>query len=263
MKPYLAILTARFRMLLQYRAAAVAGIVTQLFWGLIRVMIFEAFYRSSNAPQPMTLEEVITYVWLGQAFLTLLPWNVDQEISRMIRNGTVAYELLRPVDFYNYWYTRAIATRTAPASLRSIPIFVFGILWFGMNPPHSVEAAIAFAFAIVGAILLSAAISTVLNISLMWTIAGQGINRLIPAMVVIFSGLVIPIPLFPDWAQKIIMLMPFPGLADTPFRLYVGQIPPEGVLWVVSHQLIWTGIIILIGRFAISRGKKALVVQGG
>ncbi len=51
---YCAILSARFRMLLQYRAAAFAGFVTQLFWGLIRVMIFSAFYRSSNAPQPMT-----------------------------------------------------------------------------------------------------------------------------------------------------------------------------------------------------------------
>lgn len=43
MTPYLAILSARFRTLLQYRAAAAAGFGTQLFWGLIRMMIFEAF----------------------------------------------------------------------------------------------------------------------------------------------------------------------------------------------------------------------------
>ena len=36
MRPYWAVLSARFRMLLQYRAAALAGLGTQVFWGLIR-----------------------------------------------------------------------------------------------------------------------------------------------------------------------------------------------------------------------------------
>ena len=48
-RPYAAILGARFRMLLQYRAAAIAGLWTQIFFGLILIMIYEAFYRSSSA----------------------------------------------------------------------------------------------------------------------------------------------------------------------------------------------------------------------
>ena len=59
---YRAIVSARFRTLLQYRAAALAGLGTQLFWGLIRVMIMEAFYLSSNSSQPMGIEDVITYI---------------------------------------------------------------------------------------------------------------------------------------------------------------------------------------------------------
>ena len=51
--PYLALLSARYRMLLQYRAAAMAGAATQLFWGFIRIMILLAFYRSSSAEPPM------------------------------------------------------------------------------------------------------------------------------------------------------------------------------------------------------------------
>ena len=43
MRAYWAIFSARFRALLQYRAAAAAGCVTQVFWGLIRVMIFAGF----------------------------------------------------------------------------------------------------------------------------------------------------------------------------------------------------------------------------
>jgi len=52
-KPYMAVLSARCRMLLQYRAAAVAGFGCQLFWGLIRMMIFQAFYENADAAVPM------------------------------------------------------------------------------------------------------------------------------------------------------------------------------------------------------------------
>ena len=37
LRPYRAILSARFRMLLQYRAAAIGGIWTQIFFGLVLI----------------------------------------------------------------------------------------------------------------------------------------------------------------------------------------------------------------------------------
>ena len=98
MKAYWAVVSARFRTLLQYRGAALAGFGTQAFWGLIRVMIFTAFYASSDGSQPMTLRDTITYVWLGQALIAILPWNWDREVHDMIRSGQVAYELVRPID---------------------------------------------------------------------------------------------------------------------------------------------------------------------
>src|SRR5262249_28030406 len=75
--PYRALFGARFRMLLQYRAAALGGLFTQIVFGLILIMIYEAFYRSSTAAvQPMAFGQVASYVWLGQALLMLLPGNV-------------------------------------------------------------------------------------------------------------------------------------------------------------------------------------------
>jgi ABC-2 type transport system permease protein len=78
-------------MLLQYRAAAIAGFVTQMFWGSIKIMIFVAFYAASGSDEhPMSLAAVITYVWLGQALLGILPRNIDQEIRELVRSGGVA-----------------------------------------------------------------------------------------------------------------------------------------------------------------------------
>ena len=71
LRPYRAILSARFRMLLQYRAAALAGLWTQAFFGFVLLMIYEAFYRSTTAPQPMTFTEIVSYFWLVQALLAM------------------------------------------------------------------------------------------------------------------------------------------------------------------------------------------------
>ena len=43
---------------------------------------------------------MVTYVWLGQAFLLLTMLTIDGDLHAMIRTGNVAYELLRPVDLY-------------------------------------------------------------------------------------------------------------------------------------------------------------------
>ena len=263
MTPYLAVLNARMRMLLQYRAAAIAGFGTQLFWGLIRMMIFEAFYRSTTAAQSMTLPDVVTYVWLGQAMFVMIPWTPDREIRDMIRNGTVAYELVRPLDLYTFWFSRSLAARIAPTLLRALPIFIIAGLFFQLQPPPSWASAGAWAAATCGALLLSAAVSTLLTISLLWTISGEGIATLVPAGVFLLSGMIVPLPLFPDWCQPVLNALPFRALIDVPFRLYLGHIPPDQALTALAQQLFWIAGFIGIGRWMLARGARRLIVQGG
>jgi len=263
LKPYVALTGARFRVLLQYRAAALAGFGTQLFWGLIRVMIFEAFYRSTTVPQPMSYPQTVTYLWLIQAMLLLIPWSIDGELRAMIRSGGVAYELLRPADLYWFWYSRALAGRIAPVMLRCIPLFVIAGLFLGLQPPASVAAAAAWLLATGGAVLLSCAITNLLAISLMWTVAGDGAMRLLALMASLLSGSIVPLPFFPEWSQPILAFLPFRGLMDTPFRLYTGHLPPGQVIGVVGHQLAWTAALVLLGRWLLNRGTRRMVIQGG
>jgi ABC-2 type transport system permease protein len=263
MRPYWSVVKARFRMLLQYRAAALAGFGTQLFWGLIRVMIFDAFYRSSHVPQPMSYDQVVTYLWLVQAMLMLQPWGIDWEIRQMVRSGTVAYELARPVNLYWFWFSRNLALRTAPALLRATPMFVVAGLFLGLRPPASLAAAASWAVAVAGAVAIGCALTTLMSISMLWTISGEGIARLVGTCAMIFSGMIVPLPLFPDWAQPILNVLPFRGLMDIPFRLYIGHVPAGQVFPWLGHQLAWSAALVLLGRWVLSRGVRRLVVQGG
>ena len=263
MRPYFAMFSARFRALLQYRAAALAGLGTQVFWGFIHLMIFTAFYASTSGDQPMQLEQVITYIWLKQGMLLLLPWRPDADVQTMVKNGNVGYELLRPADLYWLWFSRSVAMRTAPVLLRCVPMLVLAYLFFGLQlPPGGLEA-LAFLASVAAAVLISAAFTTLLSISTLFTLDGRGAGALTVSVVNLLSGSLAPLPFFPEWFQTIANALPFRGLMDTPFRLYVGHIPPGELPWMLAHQFAWFAALVVLGRFVLAAVQRRLVMQGG
>jgi ABC-2 type transport system permease protein len=262
-RAYRAFFGARFRTLLQYRGAAIGGMVTQVFFGLILVMVYEAFYRSSAAAQPMSVWQVRSYIWLGQAFLGMLPWNVEGEQRALVRSGAVAYELLRPIHLYALWFARSLAWRSAPTLMRSLPILAISFAFFGLSLPASAGAAAAWAAAMLGALLLSASMTTLLTVLLLWTVSGEGVNVILTALVVLCSGMNIPLPLFPDWIRPLVEVLPFRGLVDTPYRLYVGYSPPSALGALLLQQLGWAAAIILTGLLLMQRGLRRLEISGG
>jgi ABC-2 type transport system permease protein len=262
-KPYATALSARFRMLLQYRAAAFAGVVTQVFFGMVRIMIFRAFYESSSQTQPISASQTTAYLWLSQAFLLLAMMGVDTELAGMIRTGNVAYDLIRPVDLYNYWLARAFSSRAAPIVLRALPILIIAALLGQLHAPPTFARAALFVLSITLGLLLASVLFTAVTISLLWTISGEGAARIVPPLVFFLSGMIIPLPLFPDFMQPAIRVMPFRGLIDVPFRIYLGQLPPNEILTGIVQQIVWIIIFAIFGRWLLKRGVLRIVAQGG
>ena len=269
-RPYLAVAGARFRLLLQYRAAALAGFITQCWWGAIKVMVLTAFYSGAATP-PMTLRQTIDYIWLAQAFFRLLPWAVDPEVTRMVRTGDVLYERLRPVDAHTFWYARAVALRTASPLLRAIPMILItavlfpliGLSEWALSPPAGMSAAFLFASSMVLVVALTAAISTILDIVTVATLSDRGVNTVIGPIVIVLSGNLVPLPLLPDWLQPLLALQPFAGLVDTPFRIYSGHLAGAAALVALARQAVWTLILIALGRLLMTRVMARVQVQGG
>ena len=87
------------------------------------------------------------------------------------------------------------------------------------------------------------------------------VSAIITILVVI--GMIVPLPLFPDWLQHILAYLPFAGVVDLPFRVYNGNIPASDVAFVLARQLGWTLLLVAIGRWMLSRGMRRIVVQGG
>ena len=125
MKAYFTYFKLKFISGLQYRAAAWAGIATQFFFGFVYIMVYIAFYESGGKEIPMTLPQIVTYLWLNQAFLALInQFTRDPELFKLVRNGGISYELARPKNLYFMWYFKMLGRRLSDVLLRFIPLML-------------------------------------------------------------------------------------------------------------------------------------------
>ena len=270
LRPYLAVLRVRFALLLQYRAAALAGFATQCWWGTIKVMVLAAFYRGAS-DLPMTWSQTVDYIWLGQAFLMLLPWGADPDVARMVRSGDVSLERLRPVSTYGYWYARSAARRTATPLLRAMPMVItagvllpfFGLQKWALSAPVGTAAAIAFAVSLLLAVALSSAIATLMDVLSVAALSERGVNMVFAGAVIVLSGSLVPLPLFPAWLQPFLAAQPFRGLADIPFRIYSGHVVGTDTVVALALQAVWTITIVAFGSVVMTRVMSRIQVQGG
>lgn len=260
---YYAFFLGHMQSLLQYREAAISGTIVQVFFGLLRIFLLKAFYASSTLPPPMPFEQAVVYIWLVEATLRLAPFAPDSEIVRAIRSGQVAYELIKPMDLYFIWLSRSLASKLAPTLLRFFPVIVISSLFFGFRGPATVFAFFSWLLTVCIAVVLSSVITNLLNISLLWTISGEGISQLMIACSYLLSGQMIPLAIFPDTVRDIVRYLPFAGITDLPNRFYLGELQIADLLPSMLFQLGWIIILGILGYLILRIGLRKLVVQGG
>lgn len=267
MKQYLSFFRIRFLTGLQYRTAAIAGMVTQFVWGGMEILMFKAFYEASPGVFPMSFEALASYVWLQQAFLALfMPWFWDAEIFKAITDGNISYELCRPAGLYEMWFTKNMAIRLSKAVLRCFPVLIVSSFFpspYGMSLPVDIQSAALFLLSMALAFGVVVAFSMLIYISAFFTISGQGIKMISSCLAEFLSGAVIPLPFLPDGLRQAVEFLPFASMQNAPLRIYSGDIAGAAAWQIIALQLFWLVFMCAAGKLLMRRALKQVVVQGG
>jgi len=252
---------------MQYRIAALAGVATQFAWAGMIILAFSAFYRTDPNAFPMTFSQTTTYIWLQQALMLLIFMAMsDTEIISAIRDGSIAYEMVRPIDIYNRWICQIIAQRLAGVSLRALPMFIVSALLpypYGISLPVNGLHFLLFIVSLVTAALLVAAILNLAYVALFYTNSHMGIQTIIWGSATFLSGMTIPIPFFPEPIRSIAQVLPFAALQDLPLRIYSGHIYGVELVQRMGLQIFWLLFMLGLGRLLIKRALRRVFVQGG
>ena len=266
MKGYLSYFKSELLVMLQYRTAALAGIATQFFWGLIYALVYTAFYQNANIDN-INLNELMCYVWLNQAFIMIIYLSIkDSEIQNSIKTGTVAYELCKPYDLYTWWYLKLLAKRYAGSLLRCLPILIVAFILpapYNLTLPPNIFSLVMFIITLLLGSLLIVAINMIVQTIGFYTLQDKGINGIVYSVGALLSGFFLPLPLMPELFLKLTEYLPFRFIGDLPFRIYSGNIGVQYGIKSMIIQIIWIIILILIGKIFMKFTLKKVSIQGG
>lgn len=267
MKTYLSYFKLKFITGLQYKAAALAGISTQFFFGFVYISVYVAFYESGSSNLPMSLKQTVSYVWFGQIFFAIVYlWYKDKDIIKLIKTGNVAYELCRPQDLYFMWASKILGERLSNVTLRFLPVLLISLI---LPTPYNLDLSITlprfiiFMFSLTLSIILMTFLVLLYHIICLFTLDEKGIVNIFMVISDILSGIVIPIPFFPNCLQSVSNILPFRYISDFPFRLYIGNITMIEGLRGLIIQIIWIIILVIIGRLLTKKALKKAIIQGG
>lgn len=260
--PYIAFAKKSFLMRSAYRFDHFMGILDTLlkifiFWG-----IYKALYATRMVVDGITMSMVTTSFVLSIG-LNAVFYVDDNYIPERLRNGSIANELLRPVSVQGRMLAENMGTAVFRLVFHFIPALIVAVCAVGMEAPASPSMLLCF---IVSSILgygILWSVSFAVQMTAFWLVNIWSLTTIKNVFVNVLSGSMIPLWFMPEWMDGVLKYTPFSSIYFTPVQIYLGQLSGQDIINRCLIQIVWIGIIYLLGNLLWIKGQKKLVVQGG
>lgn len=248
---------------LTYRAATLAGLVTNFVFGLMRVAVLVALYGDAQEVEGITLSGIITYACLSQAVIAYLSMFGWYELMNSVYTGEVAADLLKPMNYFSYWMAQDLGRALVNLLLRGVLLMILFSFMLDLDTPQTALQWLALPMAIILSWLLSFSWRFLINLAAFWTPNAVGFGRFGFVLSWFFSGFLMPLRLFPEWTVKLANLTPFPHMLNSVVELYIGVLSGTELAQALLIQLSWALGLILVGQLMMKAAVRRLVILGG
>jgi len=252
-----------FHQQLTYRTANLAGLATNLFFGLLRAAVLTALYGGAREVADISLPEAVTYTGLSQATIAYLSFFGWWEVMKSVYSGDVGSDLLKPMNYFAFWLARDVGRAAASFLMRSLATMTAYALVFDIALPRSAGQWLAVGVALALSLLVSFSFRFLVNLAAFWTPDARGVGRFAFGLSWLLSGFLMPLRFFPDWFVSLCNLTPFPSLVNTVVEIYLGVLTGPEMLRALGAQLLWIAILFLASQLVLRAGVRKLVIQGG
>lgn len=229
---------------------------------IVYIFVWQAIYSQTGNSGGMPIEQMITYYILMISIVSIVTWGINEDMAKSIRNGQIQKELLTPISYLQYYFGIYIGEVIFAAIIGILAFIVCVIIW-GVIPPASFLNLILFFVLIIIGLPITYFLQAIIGIVGFYTNSIWGMQILRKSIIYIFSGVIAPISLFPEWFQTISNFLPFKELVYTPIQIYLGQFPMEQIGLIILKQIIWGIILYLIAKIFFNHAVKQVTVNGG
>jgi ABC-2 type transport system permease protein len=239
----------------QYRVATYFFMIGMVAEPIVYLVVWTTIAEEQGgAVQGITTGEFAAYyiVWtlVRNMNIVFTPYGWEWRI----REGELSAALLRPLHPLHDDLA-AFAGWKFVVILLWLPIAA--ALWLLFDPvldPTLQEVGVFFV-AIWGAYLIRTMFLSMLGMITFWTTRVSAIFELAIALELLLSGRLVPLPLMPDWAERLAALLPFMWTFYFPIQALVGDFSTGELLGGLAAQLFWivvlTGATLVVWRYAV------------
>lgn len=261
---YLSFARASLRIMFVYRAAFFLNLMGMIFYVFAMFYLWQTIFLGQPANMSgFSWPEMKAYLLLAFLLNSMLTWFDEWIMSQDVREGRVAIDLARPVDFQ----AKRMAEALGPVPFEMSAALVIGVgvafLFGGIAPPADPVR--------LGLFVISAALATMIKFGVVYCISmtafyttnlmGVSFGRV--AITNLFSGALIPLVFFPGWLQATAAVLPFQAMISTPVLTYLGKMDMSTTILMIGVQAAWAVGLILLGRLAWRSASKAVTINGG
>lgn len=262
LEPYLAYAKKSFLARSAYRFDHLMGILNTVLRVFIYWEIYRALYAGRQEVDGITMMMVTTSFVLSLCMDAVFRVN-DFFIPNMIRDGSIANELLRPISIQGRMVAENLGNALFELVFRFVPALSVSLFLVGIMKPAGVLMFLLFLISALLGYGVLWSISFATQMLSFWLINVWSIVTIKNVFINVLSGSMIPLWFMPDWMDGVIRFTPFASIYFTPVQIYLGQLSYQEILSQCLIQVFWIIIIYMAGQCLWLKGQKKLVVQGG
>lgn len=204
-----------------------------------------------------TREELIWYIIIAE-FITYSTFKAYRKIGDMVKNGSIANMLIRPVDFVNYTIAENLSVYIK-AFINMIFAIIIGLVLVG-NINITVQSAV---FAIVAALIgvfINILIQVFIGLIAFFTEENHSVYLITQKLS--FFLVFTPIEFYPSIVQKIFYLLPTTYCVYAPAKIFTNfELGEAGML--IGLEVLSAILLYGIIRIMYAKGVKKINVNGG
>ncbi|MNE44478.1 hypothetical protein D3C80_1387040 [compost metagenome] len=229
---------------------------------LIIYAFWQAVYENRTTVGDMTLQAMITYTMLA-TLLNNFTSGVGNQLANQVRDGSVAIELMRPYNLLDKLVSLDIGFKISGIIREALPLLLIAYLFLGVSAPSSWEAVVLFILSAILGILIGTQLDLIIGILAFWLDYVWGLRVLRGAILLFFTGALVPITMFPEWLRTLSMYLPFQSMVYVPVTIYTGQLTGMAAFQAMAIQLLWLAGIFVGIRVAWSYAIRRVTIFGG
>lgn len=262
--PYWRLMVAGLRQQSAYVVAALGGLVANVTFGFLKAAILTATVAAAGGTLAgYDQAQMLSFVWIGQAMLGLVNLMGRDVLSERIKSGDIVVDFLRPVDLQLSGLSTFLGQRLFTLLPRGLPTLLIGVLVTGMAVPSGLTPLLLGPLSVLLGMSLSYLLVYALSMIGLWLVEIRGLQTLFMVFGGFFSGLYLPVAIFPGWLQTVAEATPFPSVLMTPINVLSGRVTGPSALVAVAVQIGWIVVVSLAGRLLTRAGRRRMEVQGG